>query len=424
MRARVLVPCETVWDRRQLAAARPHWEQRFEVEFLPPADADVPWDLDVLGFLERVARERRGTVQGVFSASDYPGATLAGALSTALGTPGCPPARLLRAAHKLASREAQREIVPGAVPAFALIDPVRPETWNPSCGFPCFVKPVKGSFSQLARRVEDRADLEAFLGSPAVRAFLEQWMEIFDRLIGRFTALSVGGRAFMAEALLEGPQATVEGFCRGSEVHVLGVVDSSFHPGTRSFSSFDYPSALPDEIQRRMTTTVRRLVRHLGLVDTFFNVELAWDPLADRVSILEINPRIAGQFGDLYQKVDGLNAYEIALALCTGTPLPPRRPGRYACAASVPLRRFEPTRVARVPTPADVAAAEALAPDANVWIEVESGQEFGEFLSEEDGGSVRYAVMNVGGASRAEIAEVSAAMSARLGFTWERLAPR
>jgi len=434
MAARVLVLCETAWDRRQLEASREHWQGRFEPEFLPPSDVELPWDFDVGAFLERIGRERGPgadpgrRVQGVFSSSDYPGATLAGALSQVLGTPGCAPERLLRSAHKYYSRLAQRECVPEAVPAFDLIDPTGPRSpagpghgaAAPRTGFPCFVKPVKGSFSQLARRIDGPEELEQFLGSPAVRAFLSSWMEVFDGLVRLFTDFEHGGKRFVAEGLLEGSQTTVEGYCRGTEVRLLGVVDSSFHAGTRSFSSFDYPSALPAPVQERMRALVERLVRHLGLTDTCFNVELIWEPGTERLSILEINPRLAGQFADLYQKVDGVNAYEIALALCTGAALPSARSGSHACAASIPLRLFRPTRVLRAPTADDVRAAEALFPGTNVWLECRSGQVFDDFL-EEDGASVRYGVVNLGADSRAELVRRAATVIERLGFRLEPL---
>ena len=40
-----------------------------------------------------------------------------------------------------------------------------------------------------------------------------------------------------------------------------------------------------------------------------FNIEMMYDAATDRIGIIEINPRMASQFADLYEKVDGTNSY-------------------------------------------------------------------------------------------------------------------
>ena len=117
--------------------------------------------------------------------------------------------------------------------------------------------------------------------------------------------------------MLRGDLVTVEGFVCDGSVEVLGIVDSTLH-ANGSFARFDYPSALPERVQDRMAAIARRVIAALGLERTIWNIEMMYDAAADRVSIVEVNPRICGQFADLYQKVDGTNSYEIALALCTG----------------------------------------------------------------------------------------------------------
>ncbi len=425
MRSRVLVVYETGWDRRQLEACRSAWSERFEVQFAEPKDSEVRWDHDVLHFIDRAVERSRDpsrALHGVFSSSDYPGAVAAGAIATALGLRGTPPEHLLRAGHKYYSRLAQRACIPEAVPRFALVDPARPETWEPACGFPCFVKPVKGAFGLLARRVGDRDALAEHFGSEAVGEFLASWIAMFETLVARYASFEHGGRFFIAEGELEGELVTVEGCCAGGAFHLLGIVDSTLHPGTRSFARFDYPSALPPSVQERMRELALRIALALGLEDVCFNVEMFWDRARDEVKVLELNPRMAGQFGDLYQKVDGVNSYEVALALACGAELPRRTGGEHAVAASFPLRVFHPARVARAPTSDDVRAAEALFPGTHVWIEVAEGDVLADFTSVEDGESLRYAVVNLGASSRAEAARRLAAVRERLGFVLEPLA--
>lgn len=420
-RRRVLVVFETQWDRKQLEACRGAWEDRAEIRTAEPRDADCPWDFDILGFIDRAAARELGRIDAVLSSSDYPGATTAAAIATRLGLPGSRPERVIAASHKYYSRIAQRRAVPEAVPRFALVDPEQPQAELP-IPFPCFVKPVRGSFSVLARRIESPAALAAFLAAPALKEFTGEYLHLFGRLVRGLTSLELDGRYFIAEELLGGHAVTVEGFACDGEVEILGIVDSGLDPRTRSFVRFDYPSALPEAVQVRMAEVARRTIRELELERTLWNVEMTWDPETDRVAIIEVNPRICGQFGDLYQKVDGANSYEVALALALGErPRPRHREGRFAAAASFPLRVFEPSRVLAAPSAAEIAAAEAAFPGALVWSECAVGEELADFEQGEDGASHRYAVVNLGGASREDLDARLAALRARLGY---RIRPR
>jgi len=418
---RVLFAFATGWDARQLAACRSAWEDRFELAWAEPSDAECPWSLDVGAWLERTARAWRGRVDGVLSSSDYPGATLAAALARELGLPGPDPAAVIRSSHKLVSRRIQQRVVPDAVPSFDEVDPARPER-APATGFPCFVKPVKGSFSLLARRMESAEELRRFLGRAAVRDFLSEWMPIFDQCIRRYTDLATDGRRFVAEGLLRGVQVTVEGFAVDGEVEILGVVDSAMYPGTTSFARFDYPSSLDEGVRERMREIARRTILALGLDRSMFNVEMVWDAERDVVSILEVNPRLCGQFADLYELVHGVNGYVVALELATGgRPRIARFAGPCDASASFPLRVFEPSRVVDAPDPERIRAVEAAFPGAHVWSECRAGDELADFERHEDGASIRYAIVNCGAASRAELLERGEAIRAALGFRFEAL---
>lgn len=245
-------------------------------------------------------------------------------------------------------------------------------------------------------------------------------MAIFNRMVAAYTDHPIDGRALIAEGVLRGDLVTIEGFACDGSVEVLGIVDSTLH-ANGSFACFDYPSALPAPVRDRMASIARRVIAALGLDRTLWNIEMMYDAVGDRVSIVEVNPRLCGQFADLYQKVDGTNSYEIALALCTGARprFTPRR-GGYAAAASFPLRVFEPSRVQGAPGDADTAAAEALFAETLVWRECRAGDELADFGGE-DGASQRYAVINLGGADRADLERRCLAVQQRLGFKMEPL---
>ena len=420
---RVLVVFPTLWDLRHLRGRNRPLVGSVELAWAAPSDADCPWDFDVLGFIEHTVRAERGRIAGVFSSSDYPGAAVAAAIATELGLPGPRPEHVLRAAHKHESRLVQRAVAPEATPRFALVDPRRQDGGPPAIGFPAFVKPVKGSFSMLARRVADQRELESFLAQPTIAPFTQRYMRIFDRLVERYARFEHGGGWFLAEEPLGGEMATVEGFVHAGAVELVGIVDSAVDPATNSFVRFDYPSALPPAVQARMADVARRVAGALELSGSMFNVEMFWDRASDRVHVIEVNPRMCGQFADLYAKVDGVHGYEIALALACGRrPALRRGAGPCGAAASVPLRSFEPVRVKRAPSEEEIEELERELPGTLVWTEHGEGEELVDHEALEDGASVRYAVVNTGALDRAALDLRIEEIRRRLPYAFEPLA--
>ncbi len=411
----VLIPFPTLWDQPQLQACRPDWGSRFCPHLLSPPDAEVHWLFDLEAFVQAQVAGWRGRAAGVFSSSDYPGAVAAAAIAQALGLAGPGAASVLRATHKYRARQAMQSVAPVR---HALIDP--DAIVAPDIGFPCFVKPVKGTYSMFTRRVEDLAELRSFLQSANVQEYRHQFLAIFNRTWRKHTGDAVDGRYFLAEEPLGGAQVTVEGMIARGQVTIFGVVDSEFAPGSSSFSRFVYPSRLPPEPQRTLTDTATAAVLALGIDNTLFNLELFWHPQRG-AQVIEFNPRMCGQFADLYQRVDGKNSYVAAMELACGLePMWPRGQGKSAIAASVPLRVFEPVEVTAAPTPAQLLELAERFSDALIWSEVCPGMKLDE-LHLEDGASTRYAVINLGAATEAELQDSTRAIGAALGFQFQPL---
>ena len=413
---RILAAFPTQWDRRQLDACATQWKDDYEVIYAEPGDEECAWDFDVTRWIGETVEQYRGRIDGVFSSSDYPGATAAAAVATDLGLPGSRPEDILRTTHKYYSRLAQRSAVPAAVPEFCLVDPELPDA-EPEIGFPCFVKPVRAAFSLFSRRIENGAALRSLLQSNEVREFLNYYLHMFDELREARSSLEISGRHFLAESPLSGFQVTVEGYRHLGETVILGVVDSVMYPDSHSFARFDYPSFLGPTIQERMVSIADRAVAAVGLEETLFNVEMFYEPGRDRIWIIEINPRLCGQFADLYQKVDGINSYRIALDLATGhDPEVRHREGDWVCASSFPLRVFEPCRIESCPHPDRIRAVESAVPGTMVWTEYPPGSEITDFTSGEDGFSARYAIVNLGAQSREDLARRFEEVVSSLGF--------
>ncbi|CAN5439917.1 hypothetical protein BH20ACI3_BH20ACI3_19300 [soil metagenome] len=69
----------------------------------------------------------------------------------------------------------------------------------------------------------------------------------------------MGTKFLLVEELLEGLQATLEGYVYQGEIHLMGIVDSVMFPNTIAFKRFEYPSSLPESVQSRMFSLARKL---------------------------------------------------------------------------------------------------------------------------------------------------------------------
>jgi hypothetical protein len=155
-------------------------------------------------------------------------------------------------------------------------------------------------------------------------------------------------------------------------------------------------------VQARMAEIATTLMEGLSFDNGLFNIEMMYEGETDCIAIIEINPRMASQFADLYEKVDGTNSYQVLLDIAQGRePQFRRKSGRYAFAASCVLRSFEDQVVAALPTEADLELLAGFYPD----IRIELHGELGKKLSNElhDGSSYRYGIINLGGRDRADV---------------------
>jgi biotin carboxylase len=417
----ILVICATHRDHRELPLlAAPGIKFIFHdyastslEDLISKTAADGGLAADPLAEIDRILELVNGIeIAGVLSSDDYPGSALAAAVAKRLGLPAPDPAVMLTCQHKYLSRVAQEKLVPDAVPPFALIDVANGTSLPPALAFPIFVKPVKSFFSIGAERISSQAELSARL---AHWKELDQFFLPLDRMLERYASTSIGTKRLIAEGLLKGEQVTVEGYAFGGKVTVMGVVDSIMFPGTLAFARFDYPSALPKSVQARMTEIATTVMEGLGFDNGLFNIEMMYDRETGRIAIIEINPRMASQFADLYEKVDGTSSYAVLLDIAQGQePQFKRKSGRYAFAASCVLRAFEDHVVAALPTAADLEPLVAFYPDMRIELHGELGKKLSDDL--QDGTSYRYGIINLGGRDRADVLAQFNRCSQRLGI--------
>jgi biotin carboxylase len=368
---------------------------------------------DPLIEVDRILASLEGAkIDAVISTDDYPGAALAAITAERLGLPGPDPKAVLISQHKHLSRVAQKALVPGAVPPFLLIDTGKGAPLPDEASFPLFVKPVKSFFSVGAEEVASREELARLL--PRWRA-LDQFFLPLERMLERHVGISIGSERLIGEGVLKGVQVTVEGYAFGGRVAVLGVVDSIMFPGTIAFSRFDYPSCLPESVQARMARIATTLMEGIGFGNGLFNIEMMYDAETGLISIIEINPRMASQFADLYEKVDGTSSYRVLLDIAQGRcPCFTRRQGRYPFAASGVMRAFADHHVMRIPDEAEIERIAGLYPDARVELHATPGHKLSDELN--DGNSFRYGIINLGGSDLADVLEKFEAVREALGI--------
>jgi biotin carboxylase len=395
----VLIICPGQRDRLNLADER--ILERYGLRF---AGGPIQPGFDPLAFIDQLASERP-PVDGVFGSNDDTG-HLAGILADRLGLPGPDPAAFMRCHDKLASRELQAQAVPEATPAFAGIDIDDPDP-APPLPYPFFVKPVTAHLSQLAYTVRNRSELRVAVAEARER--LDAITEYDRRLEGH------GFRRLVAEELLDGRLVTFEGFMQGGRMTPIGVTDAVLHPNRISFLRFDYPSTLPEPAQTAMAGIAARLMTALGFDDALFNIEFFVAP-DGRITIVEVNGRMASQFAPLVQAVHGVSTYELALAIATGrtAELPPARPDMVA--SSFVLRTYRDAVVRSLPDPSAVSRRFG---HAHVEILVRPGQRLSE--NDDDVASHRLAVVALAGPDRGAVLDRYAEARRLLPFDLEPL---
>ena len=400
-RKRILVIFPKEWDRDELARGD-YADFDFVYEgfdlFRFPSNARL-FTFDAVGFIEKLVRRWRGRVDGVFSNNEYFGAPIAAIVAERLGLPGTPPAVLIEAQHKYYSRIAQRRIAPEAVPQFSVFPFGVRHPDEVGLPFPLYVKPVRATYSVLARRIENFEQLRRHL----TFAWHEEWVirrlvRPFNDLMPLYTDFTIDAHHLIAETPHSGHEINIDGFMRDGELTFLGLCDAMMFPGTDQFERFVYPSRLPKPVQERALALAQRLLSGLGYRHGFFNLEMFWNPDTDALTLIELNPRLASQLAGLYRRVDGINPLRMLLDLSTGA-RPDTRRETTGCtiAASLVSRRFDGRPLEREPGEADLANVRARFPDAAVMLYLKRGQALAREMKWL--GSYRYAVVNLGGAN-------------------------
>jgi hypothetical protein len=417
------------WDEAALAAV-PSLRDEFDVVcegfdlFRFPENANLLW-FDARRFVARLARRyRHAGIAGVASTNEQYGALLAAVLARELGLQGSDPAAIIRAQHKYYARCSLSRALPEANPAFALLPyafgRTSVATSDPCLPFPFFVKPVKAAYSVLATSVANADELQRHLTfHPWETHIIKRLVRPFGDLMREYgSEFTVDPEHMLAEGLLDGVQINVDGWMDRGRIGFFGIVDAVMFPGTRAFQRFEYPSCLPASAQGDAFAVAERAMRAVGFDHGAFNIELYWQRGTSRFFIIEINPRLAAQFGDLYANVDGTHPYSLLADLSVGrTPRWTRGQGRFGAAASFVFREFNGA-VKIAPSRAQIRWLGERYPDASLHTFIKHGNS--RWRETKWLGSYRYAIINLGGASREDLARRYDEVCSNVSFEGDR----
>jgi len=407
VKRRVLVLFPDEWDH--LAAREARYSQRFDFHFEGfdlfsfPDNARL-FTFDALAFVEKmVARYRGRGLHAVVTSDEQFGPFLASLIAGRLGLPHTELVAVLTIQHKFYARQAFERIAPEANARFGLLRRGFDSPGEVPLPYPLYVKPAKAAFSVLARRVDSFEELYRHTRFGRFeRAIIERLVRPFGQVMRAHSTMTEDPFSMVVEEVAHGVQVTANGFAREGRVRLLGTVDSIMYPGTDQFQRFQYPSSLPAQTLARIDALATRLIEGLGFRHGMFNIEMRIDPASDTLHVIEINPRAAGQFYDLFERVDGYSPFDAMLALhCGDEPQLRRGEGRERHAASFVLRDLAGEGLGRWPSMRDIEALAARHPEGHVMVYRKRGADLAREMKWL--GSYRYCVFNTGGTTLDEM---------------------
>ncbi|MFI0263233.1 acetyl-CoA carboxylase biotin carboxylase subunit family protein [Streptomyces sp. NPDC017056] len=366
-----------------------------------------------------------GTIDAIVGYYDFPVSTLVPILSERYGTRSTSLESVVKCEHKYWSRLEQEKAV-DAHPRFGRVDlhadPLRPPE---GVGFPMWLKPALAYSSELAFGVEDEDEFRA--AAARIRKGIGRVGEPFEYILDRLDLppemAGVGGQVCLAEESLSGIQVAVEGYVHGGEATVYGVLDSIDYPDSSSFLRHQYPSTLPEPVLHRLRDASARVMRQIGMQEATFSIEYFYDPHADEINVLEVNPRHSQSHAELFQYVDGAPNHHAMLRLALGEdPAMPHRAGRYRTAAKWYYRWFTDGVARAVPSLEDVARIEKEIPGTRIHVIPEPGQYLSD-MDEQDSYSFELAHVFTGGDSEEELREKYDHCVAALNLACDKAGP-
>ncbi len=400
--------------------------QARECEFLPALYTSEMRDVQEYDIEKLIALcfqriEENGRIDAIASYYDFPGSILVPVIAEKYQIPGPTLESMMKCENKFWSRMEQSKVISEHIPIFQAFDPFDPGAFNYLGIIPPFwVKPIKAFRSFLAFRINGEAQFYEVMEEIQKQIhFISQPFHDFMRMYHLPEEYANMKETCIAESVIAGHMCTLEGYVFNGRVVSYGLVDSIREANTSSFSRYEYPSGLPQEIQFRMADVTRRIITQIGLDNCAFNIEYFYDQTADEVYLLEINSRISQAHGDIFEKVHGVSHHSIMLDLATGhKPKTLRYNGDFNKAANFMLRIFETGRVNKVPSKEEIERLKQEIPGLEINVRVSEGMHLDE-LQGQDSYSFELANIFIGGRDQQDLVEKYDQVVAGLTFEIE-----
>ncbi len=371
---------------------------------------------------EQRIKNTPGVIRAVVTYFDFPATDLVPILARTFHIPGPDTGGVFKCQHKYWSRIEQQKIISDHIPEFCAFDPFEEDPF-PSINIepPFWIKPFRSFRSFLAYRIKTKEQFYEHIDE--IRENINFIHEPFLYLLRRYEMspeIAFMKESCLVEKQISGHQCTLEGYVFNSNVVIYGIVDSIRDQHFSSFSRYEYPSSLPEKIQERMAEVCRLVIVQIGLNQSVFNAEFFYDPSLNKVYLLEINPRISQSHADLFEKVHGISHHRTMLQIALGRkPDPFMQNGKFNFAAKFMHRTFEPGKVVKVPSPAEIESVTKDIPGTIINLRVKEGQDLSE-LQMQDSYSYELADIFVGADERKELVNKYNTILERISFSFDR----
>ncbi|MDW5375816.1 ATP-grasp domain-containing protein [Halomonas sp. HP20-15] len=419
-------------------------QQRIELETLRNTDElsfhgllDIPTLIEPtsLRFNQVLAKARQelnelkqftGSVDAIIAHWDFPTSVLVPILCREYDIPAPSLESVLKCEHKYWSRLEQQKVIPEMVPAFCSVDPFADNPLEQvTLDYPFWLKPVKAFSSQLGFKIENEEQFHAAIEETRdkIRHFGEPFNEALEHADLPPEIHHADGNTCIAEQIISGTQGAPEGTMYRGEFNVHGVFDQPKDEGEEMWGRLEYPSSMPERIQRQMIDASRRFLEHIGYDNGCFNAEFMWDEEQDQLWLVEFNTRISQSHSEMFIMVDGMSNHEVAIDIALGQrPSMANRQGPYAVAAKclIPHERKDGI-VRRVPSLKELDALRDRFPGTKVRLSVESGMRLSE-LPNQDSYSYHIGTIYLGADTHEQIKEHYHACLEALHFEFDPVA--
>ncbi len=357
----------------------------------------------------RLLRDNRLDPDSVVGFSEEP-SLLAAVLATQLGSAYTSPQSICRAQHKAVFAQIARKIDENCPPTIGIINP---DQTGIDLEYPVFIRPARGSVSELAYRIDSEEDLAKTLKTVfGKNRTLKFWRHACETYLEKPPPVS----SFLLQPFIEAPQFTVDGFVYKNAVRILGIAESIYDERRESFQRFDLLTNFPQAVQGDLQSLLERTIRALGFDNSNFSVEF-FLASGKEIILIEFNTRASAVFTNIYSERYQSSLIDMMIQISVGNGPNVSFKDESRLASNCVLRVKQDHYIKSIPTPEEVEHLKEKYGLIDIDILVEPGKKLSDY--KQDSYSYRYAFVDIAGNSRQEILDKLGKVRTELKFELE-----